>query len=83
MRFGLANGAHSGRRAKRSSVMSKPKPQFQPFNVLLVEVPPQFIALCEASGASPQAVLRGMAAMVCGVCDDARGRLLPLDGTTA
>ena len=47
--------------------MSKPKPQFQPSNVLLVEVPPQFIALCEASGASPQAALRGMAAMLCGL----------------
>ncbi|MBL8262640.1 MAG: hypothetical protein JNM58_09450 [Xanthomonadaceae bacterium] len=45
--------------------MSKPKAQFQPSNVLLVEVPPQLIALCEASGASPQAALRGMAAMVC------------------
>ena len=44
--------------------MSKPKAQFQPSNVLLVEVPPQFIALCEASGASPQAALRGMAAML-------------------
>jgi hypothetical protein len=31
--------------------MSKSKPQFQSSNVLLVEVPPQFIALCEASGA--------------------------------
>ena len=46
--------------------------QFQPYNVpasnvLLVEVPPQFIALCEASGASPQAALRGMAAMLCGL----------------
>lgn len=39
--------------------MSKPKPQFQPSNVLLVEVPPQCIALCEASGATPQAALRG------------------------
>jgi hypothetical protein len=37
--------------------MSKPK-QFQPSNILLVEVLPQFIALCEAS---PQAALRGMA----------------------
>ena len=46
--------------------MSKPKHQFQSSNVLLVEVPPQFIALCEASGASPHAALRGMAAMVCG-----------------
>ena len=46
--------------------MSKPKP-FQPSNILLVEVPPQFIALCEASGASPQAALRGMAAMLCGL----------------
>ena len=45
--------------------MSKSK--FQPCNVLLVEVPPQFIALCEASGASPQAALGGMAAMVCGL----------------
>ena len=35
--------------------MSKPKPQFQLSNVLLVEVPPQFIALCEASGTRPQA----------------------------
>jgi hypothetical protein len=27
----------------------------------------RFIALCEAGGASLQAVLRGMAAMVCGL----------------
>jgi hypothetical protein len=27
----------------------------------------RFIALCEAGGASPQAALRGMAAMVCGL----------------
>jgi hypothetical protein len=52
-------------------------------NVLIVEVSPQFIALCEASGASPQAALRGMAAMVCGLRDDARGRLVPLDGAAA
>ena len=32
--------------------MSKPKSQFQSSNVLLVEVPPQFIGLCEDSGAS-------------------------------
>ena len=83
MRIGLANGVHSGRRAKRSSVMSKPKPQFQPSNVLLVEVPPQFIALCEASGASPQAALRGMAAMLCGLRYDPDNRLVPLDGPTA
>ncbi len=78
MRFGLANGVHSGRRAKRGSAM--PKPQFQPSNVLIVEVPPQFIALCEASGASPQATLRGMAAMLCGLRYDADSRLVPLDG---
>ena len=59
--------------------------QFQPYNVqasnvLLVEVPPQFIALCEASGASPQAALRGMAAMVCGLQYDEHDRLVPLDG---
>jgi hypothetical protein len=47
--------------------MSKPKQQLMTSNVLLVEVPPQFIALCEASGASPQAALRGMVAMVCGL----------------
>jgi hypothetical protein len=61
--------------------MSKPKPQFQPSNVLLVEVPPQFIALCETSGASPQAALRGMAAMVCGLQYDSDNRLVPLDGS--
>ena len=80
MRFGFANGAHFGRRAKRSSVVSKPKPQFQPSNVLFVEVPPQFIALCAASGASPQATLRGIAAMLCGLRYDADSRLVPLDG---
>ena len=78
MRFGLANGGHSDCRAKRGSAMSKP--QFQPSNVLVVEVPPQFIALCEASGASPQATLRGMAAMLCGLQYDADSRLVPLDG---
>ena len=78
MRFGLANGAHSGRWAKRGSAMSKP--QFKPSNVLIVEVPPQFIALCEASGASPQATLRGMAAMLCGLRYDADSCLVPLGG---
>ena len=78
MRVGFANGAHVGRRAKWGSAMSKP--QFQPSNVLVVEVPPQFIALCEASGASPQATLRGMAAMLCGLRYDADSRLVPLDG---
>jgi len=78
MRFGLANGGHSDCRANQGSDMSKP--QFQPSNVLIVEVPPQFIALCEASGASPQATLRGMAAMLCGLRYDADSRLVPLDG---
>ncbi|MBL8262219.1 MAG: hypothetical protein JNM58_07335 [Xanthomonadaceae bacterium] len=63
--------------------MSKPKPQFQPSNVLLIEVPPQFIALCEASGASPQAALRGMAAMVCGLRYDEDNLLVPLDAAAA
>ena len=62
--------------------MSKPKP-FQPSNVLLVEVPPQFIALCEASGASPQDALRGMAAMLCGFRYDDDNRLVPLEDTIA
>jgi hypothetical protein len=60
--------------------MSKPKAQFRPSNVLLVEVPHQFIALCEASGASPQAALRGMAAMVCGLQYDEDNRLAPMGG---
>ncbi len=67
--------------------MSKPKAQsasdVSVSNVLIVEVPPQFIALCEASGASPQAALRGMAAMICGLRYDARSRLVPLDGAPA
>ena len=88
MRCGLANGAHTGRRAKRSAVMSTPKAQFPPSNVpashvLVVEVPPQFIALCEASGASPQAALRGMAAMVCGLQYDEDNQLVPMDGVSA
>ena len=72
------NGGHSGCWAKRSAVMSKPKP-FQPSNVQLVEFPPQFIALCEASGASPQAALRGMAAMLCGLRYDDDNRLVPME----
>jgi hypothetical protein len=63
--------------------MSQPMPQFQPSEVLLVEVPPRFIVLCEASGASPQAALRGMAAMLCGLQYDDRNRLVPLDDTVA
>lgn len=52
-------------------------------NVLLVEVPSQFIALCETTGVSPQAALRRMAAMVCGLqCDD-HDRLVPLEGEAA
>ncbi len=52
-------------------------------NVLLVEVPPQFIALCETTGVSPQATLRGMAAMLCGLRYDADDRLVPLEGEAA
>ena len=59
--------------------MSRSKPQFKPSNVLIVEVPPQFVALCEATGVSPQAALRGMAAMVCGLQYDEDNRLVPLD----
>jgi hypothetical protein len=42
--------------------------------------PPQFIALCEATGVSPQAALRGMAAMVCGLRYDEHNRLVPQEG---
>ena len=52
-------------------------------NVLRVEVPPRFVALCEASGTSPQAALRGMAAMVCGLRYDDDNRLVPLEGAAA
>jgi len=52
-------------------------------NVLLVEVPPQFIALCETTGVSPQVALRGMAAMVCGLQYDDHNCLVPLEGAAA
>ena len=45
--------------------------------------PPQFIALCETTGVSPQAALRGMAAMICGLRYDADDRLVPLEGEAA
>jgi hypothetical protein len=63
--------------------MSKPKQQLMTSNVLLIEVPPQFIVLCESSGASPQAALRGMAAMVCGLQYDEDNRLVPMEGAAA
>ncbi|HEY1136808.1 MAG TPA: hypothetical protein VGE64_04890 [Xanthomonadaceae bacterium] len=44
-----------------------------------LSVPPEFIALCHASSVSPQATLRGMAAMRCGLRYDEDNRLLPLD----
>jgi hypothetical protein len=62
--------------------MSKPNTLPVP-QVLLIEVPPQFLALREASGASPQAALLGMAAMVCGLRYDEDNRLVPLEGTAA
>jgi hypothetical protein len=48
-------------------------------NVLLVEVPAQFIALCESNGVNPKNALRGMAAMVCGLRYNERNELLPLE----
>jgi hypothetical protein len=56
--------------------MSQPQPAS---NLLLVEVPPQLIALCQTSGVSHQATLRGLAAMLCGLRYDEDNRLLPLD----
>jgi hypothetical protein len=89
-RVGFANGAHIVRWAKRSSVMSKVSKvsaskvsSSNTSNVLLVEVPPQFIVLCESGGVTPQAALRGMAAMVCGLRYDDRNRLVPLEGADA
>lgn len=67
--------------------MSKPNAQpasnIPALNVLIVEVPPRFIALCEAGGTRPQAALRGMAAMLCGLQYDAHDRLVPLDRPAA
>lgn len=56
--------------------MSKPRAQ-PASNILLVKVPPQFIALCEASGASPQA------ALLFGLQYDIHKRLVLLEGTSA
>jgi hypothetical protein len=56
MQVGLANSGRSGRRAKRRSVMSE---------VLLIEVPPQFVALCINNEVTPQAVVRGMIGVLC------------------
>ena len=67
--------------------MSKPKSpsasRIPVSNVLLVEVPPRFVALCEASGTRPQAALRDMAAMICGLRYDDDNRLVPLDAEAA
>jgi hypothetical protein len=87
MLFGLANGVHFECRANRSSVMSKLSkaskvskvPAASTSNVLLIEVPPHFIALCEDNGVTPQAALHGMAAMVCGLRYDEHNRLVPLE----
>ncbi len=66
-----------------SKSKAQPASNIPALNVLIVEVPPQFIALCEASDATPQAALRGMAAMLCGLQYDAGNRLLPLEGAAA
>ncbi len=64
--------------------MSKPKSQFQPSNVLLAEVPPQFIALCEASGASPHAApARHGRDALSGLRYDEDDRLVPLESAAA
>ena len=61
--------------------MSKPKSppasRAAVSNVLLVEVPPRFIALREASDTRPQA------ALVCGLRYDGDNRLLPLEADAA
>ena len=59
------------------------RPVDVPLTMRLVGVALQFIALCEASGASAQAALRGMAAMVCGLRYGEDDRLLPLEGDAA
>jgi hypothetical protein len=51
-------------------------------HVLTIEVPLQFIDLCHDTGVAPQAALRGLAAMLCGLRYDEHNRLHPLDGDT-
>jgi hypothetical protein len=77
MRMGLANGPQGGRRAHQGCRHAKLR------NILRVEVPSQLIALRESTDVNPQAALRGMAAMLCGLRYDADGRLLPLDDQAA
>ena len=49
--------------------------------VLLIEVPAQFVALCESSEVTPQAVLRGMAEVLCGLHREESREALSLYGT--
>jgi hypothetical protein len=70
----IANNVHCERWTKQSSVMpnvskasASKAPTLAAPNVLPIEVPPQFIALYHATGVTPQAALRGLAAMVCGL----------------
>jgi hypothetical protein len=78
MRFRIANGPIPGsgetgfRHVPGAASLQRPR----------IEVPPQFIALCDASSVSPHATLRGIAAMLCGLRYD-DNRLLPLDASAS
>jgi hypothetical protein len=50
-------------------------------STLLLEVPPQFVALCETSDVSPQAVLRGMVAVLCHLHLEEGGQAVALYAT--
>ena len=50
-------------------------------STLLLEVPTQFVALCESSEVSPQAVLRGMIAVLCNLHFEESGQAVALYAT--
>jgi hypothetical protein len=50
-------------------------------STLLLEVPPQFVVLCETSDVSPQAVLRGMIAVLCNLHIEESGEAVALYAT--
>ena len=49
--------------------------------VLLIEVPPQFVALCVNNEVTPQAVLRGMIAVLCALHIEASQQAVGLYAT--
>lgn len=82
-RFALSERRRHNNAVRRVRIGRMHKQRVMQFHIFLLEVPHQFIALCEASGTSPQAALRGMAAMVCGLQYDEDNRLVPMEDAAA